>query len=61
MMISVNTIHVYFTPEVHCHKSLLLLSYKAMYKYVSEAVMAFDMIIMCYINFTIKVIDEYYY
>ena len=26
-----------------------------------EAVMAFDMVIMYYIKFTIKVIDEYYY
>ena len=65
MVISVNTIHFYFGPEVQCHKSLLLLSYKTMSKYVSEdttmVVMAFDMIIMYYINFTIKakVIDEY--
>ena len=27
-----NTIHFYFTPEVQCHKSLLLLSYNAMKK-----------------------------
>ena len=44
----------YFTPEVQCHNSLLIIIAKMV-------VMVYDMIILYYIDLTIKIIDEYDY